>query len=60
VATTVFTPVPPPPDVDYRTVPLPPRQPSMANPNGPATVVTDTPPAVDLSTITTPETPKAP
>jgi hypothetical protein len=59
VATTPFTPVPPPPDVDYRTVPLPPRQPSMANPSGPATVVTDTPPAVDLATIKAPETPKA-
>jgi hypothetical protein len=57
VATTAFSPVPPPPDVDYRTVPLPPRQPSMANPSGPATAVTDAPPSVDLAIINTPKAP---
>jgi predicted small lipoprotein YifL len=58
VASGPVTPIAPPPDVDYRTVPLPPRQPSMDNPTGPATVVSDTPPPVDVAAITLP--PEAP
>lgn len=55
VATTLYMPVAAPPDVDYRTVPLPPRQPSMALPTGPATVVSDGVPTLDLTTINVPK-----
>ncbi len=55
IATTAYTAVKPPPDVDYRTVPLPGRQPSMTNPTGPATVVSDGVPTVDLATINVPK-----
>jgi parallel beta-helix repeat protein len=57
VDTGPVTPIAAPPDIDYRTVPLPPRQPSMDNPAGPATVVSDTPPPIDLAAITLPSEP---
>lgn len=55
VATTPYTAIASPPDIDYRTVPLPERQPSMSNPTGPATAVSDKVPSLDLAAVSLPK-----